>query len=84
MEEKLTKLAKLLGEENEKRLKDEVTDILIEHIREDLENTYAYLIPFDEWLEDIAESVKEDLQKKYEENMRAEVEKKMNDFMKGV
>lgn len=34
--ENVTKIAQLLGEKNERRLKDKITDILVECIRDEL------------------------------------------------
>ena len=36
--EELLAITKVLGEENEKRFKDAVTDLLIEQVKDDLEN----------------------------------------------
>ena len=42
--EKLLAITKLLGEENENRLKDAVTDLLIEQVKGDLHSISHYLI----------------------------------------
>ena len=49
--EELTKIAKLLGEDNEKRLKDKITDLLIQRVDEDLNDMCTYLIDFEETFE---------------------------------
>ena len=80
--EELTALAKLLGEENEKRLKEEVTDILIDYIKTDLENTGMYLVDFEELTKEVASSIQEEIKEKYAEILRNNVEKKLQELMK--
>ena len=51
--EKVTGLIKLLGEENEKRLKDTITDIIIDAVRDDVDSytRQSYIIDPDEFIE---------------------------------
>lgn len=65
----LSEIAKLLGEENEKRLKDAFTDLLIGRIQEDLECLEDYVLDysliFDEISRDVREYMKESLMDVY-------------------
>ena len=46
--EELLAITKVLGEENAIRFKDAVTDLLIEQVKDDLENLSNYLIDWEE------------------------------------
>ena len=73
-------IAKLLGETNEQKIKDEITNILIEAIREDVEDIYSCIIDwellFDEINRELHQIVKEKFVKKYLE----EAEKKWSEL----
>ena len=62
--EKLLAITKLLGEENEKRLKDAVTDLLIEQVKDDLHSISHYLIDWEELFEEIRGEIKEEFREK--------------------
>ena len=57
-------ITKVLGEENEKRFKDAITDLLIEQVRDDLENISNYLIDWEELIEEIKNEIKVEFQEK--------------------
>lgn len=77
----LTNIAELLGKENEKKLKDGVTDILLRQIEQDMEDRYKYdyIIAFDDIFEEVKKQIekefKEKLVEKYRERMNKELEK---------
>lgn len=79
--ENITQIANLLGEDNEKRLKDKITDLLIEQVESDLEDRYKYdyILAFDSIYEEVKEKIeeefKEKLMEKYRERMNKELEK---------
>lgn len=79
--QELSIIAKLLGEENEKRLKDSITDLLLEQIESDMEEKYKYdyIVAFDEIFEVIKEEIgqefRERLVEKYRERIDKELEK---------
>lgn len=54
----LSNLAKLLGEENEKKFKDAMTDLLIKQFEDDLENMSCYMIDYEEVFDDVRKEVK--------------------------
>ena len=53
----LTKLAILLGEENEKKFKDAMTDLLIRQFEDDLENMSEYMCDYEEIFDEVREEV---------------------------
>ena len=53
----LTTIAKLLGEENEKRLKDAITDLLINQFEDDLENMAEYMCDYSEIFDEVRKEV---------------------------
>lgn len=72
----MTEIAKLLGEENEKRLQDAITDILIQQAEKDIEEKYKYdyIVAFD----DIYDKVKNKIAKEFEEKLVAKYREKIN------
>lgn len=79
--EELTGIMKLLGEENEKKLREGITDLLLEQVERDLHDRYEYdyIIAFDEIYEEVKEQIeaefKEKLMEKYREQMNKELDK---------
>lgn len=73
--EKVLEIAKLLGEENEQRLKDAVTDLLIHQFENDLYSMADYMCDYEEIFDEVRKEVKsvmkEKIMKKYLE--KAEV-----------
>lgn len=67
--DELLGIAKLLGEENEKRLKDGIVDLLLQQVENDIEQKYKweYSIDFD----DMIESVKNEVESIVKEKMLA-------------
>lgn len=65
----LLNIVKLLGEENEKKLRDGITDLLLKRIEEDLEDIDIYLMDleamFDDFRRDIEKEAKDKIMKKY-------------------
>lgn len=74
--EKLTTIAKLLGEDNEKRLKEEITNLLIGQVEMDLEEKYKYeyILAFD----DLYEEVKEQMEKEFKERLASKYREQMD------
>ena len=81
MEETLT-IAKILGEENEKRLKATVTDLLIEQVKGDLDNMCHYLIDWEELFEEIRDEIKEEFRGKLREQYIKVAEEKLFEVFK--
>lgn len=53
-------IVKLLGEENEKKLKDGITDLLLETVKRDLEDKYSYdyILAFDDIYEEVQREIR--------------------------
>ena len=62
--EELLAITKVLGEENATRFKDAVTDLLIEQVKDDLENLSNYLIDWEELFDEIRAEIKEEFREK--------------------
>ena len=56
--EELTGIMKLLGEDNEKRLKDAITDLLINQFEDDLKNMTDYMFDYEEIFDEVRKEVK--------------------------
>lgn len=59
--EELTKIIQLLGADNEKRLRDSITDMLIENMQENINGMSVWLVDFEEMFEEIREEIKDDI-----------------------
>ena len=79
--ENLNSIIDLLGEENAQKLKNGITDLLLQQVEKDLEDRYEYeyILAFDSLFEEAKELVekefKEKLMEKYREYMNKELEK---------
>lgn len=80
--ENLTNIINILGEENEKRLKDGITDLLLRQVEKDLEDRYEYeyIVTFDDIYEEVNKQVKEELKEKLTNKYRELMNKKMSDI----
>lgn len=77
--EKILAITKLLGEENEKRFKDAVTDLLIEQVKDDLENMSNYLIDWEELFDEIRAEIKEEFREKVRTKYMKAAEEKLSE-----
>ena len=77
----LTQIAALLGEENEKKLKDTVTTMLIKRVEEDLDDMCTYIIDFEEAFDEVRRAIQEDVKKMMYEKYMAKMEEKMNELL---
>lgn len=76
----LTKIAKLLGEENEKKLKDAITDLLIHQFEDDLENMAEYMCDYDAIFDEVRENVTSIMKDKIVKAYIAKAEAKFNEL----
>lgn len=67
--EKVLEIAKLLGEENVQKLRDSITDALIERCKDELNDMSVWVIDyellFDEIQDEVRSIIKEKITKKY-------------------
>ena len=77
----ISELAKLLGEKNEKRLKEEFTDIIIERFRDDIENYDMYLIDYDKMFSEIEYEVTSMVKEKIRSAYMEQANKKIAEFL---
>lgn len=80
--EELLAITKVLGEENEKRFKDAVTDLLIEQVKDDLVNLSNYLVDWEELFDEIRTEIKEEFRAKLREKYVKVAEEKLSEVFK--
>ena len=78
--ENLSKIAKLLGEDNEKKLKDAMTDLLINQFEDDLQNMGEYMCDYDEIFDEVRKEVKSIMKDKISKAYIAKAEAKFNEL----
>lgn len=78
--EELTKIAELLGEKNEKRLKDSITDLLIERVDEDLRDMCTYLFDFEDLFDQVRKDVEKDIKEMIAKKYMDKMEEKINEL----
>ena len=76
----MTQVAALLGEENEQRLKDAVTDVLIRAAEKNIEEWMreCYVLDFSEMFDEIQAEVRAEVKKRIMKRVKAELEKENN------
>lgn len=75
---KLNQIIELLGEDNSTRLKNKITDLLIEKIADDLNGMDVYLIDFESMFEKIQEDVETNVRERIFKDYVKKVERKFN------
>lgn len=76
----LTGIMKLLGEENEKRLKDTITDLLINQFEDDLQNMTDYMCDYDEIFDEVRKEVTSIMKEKIKMIYLEKAEAKFNEL----
>lgn len=79
--EKILKIAELLGEENAQNIKDEISEILLDYLKSDLDNMCDYIIDFEELFEDVRKEVFSNVRDKMVKKYTAEIEKKFDELI---
>lgn len=82
MNNDFTKVADILGADNEKRLKDAITDALIEQAVYDIKDRYssAYCIDFDELMSNVSDEVNNEVKEQIKSRIMQIVMKKIEDM----
>ena len=73
-------IVKLLGENNEQKLKDTITDLLIDRFEDDLNDMSCYMIDYDQLFDEIRDEVKSVLKDKVAKVYLAKAEAKFNEL----
>ena len=76
----LNKLAKLLGEENEKRLKSSITDLLIEQVSDELRDNYDFLIDYEYLFNEVIDEIKEEFKNRVREKYMGIMDEKFSEL----
>lgn len=78
--EKILKIAELLGEENAQKIKDEITEILIEYLKNDLDSMCDYIIGYEELFGEVREQVFANVKDKMVKKYTSEIENKFEEL----
>lgn len=81
--EKLTKIAELLGEKNEQRLKDGITDAIIDRVVDDLRDYDMYLLDYDAMFSEIQKEVASVVKDKVLKLYMEQADKKLDQLLVG-
>lgn len=78
----LSFVATLLGEDNEKRLRDGITDLLLRQVENDLEDKYRYdfILAFDDIYKDVKEEIEDEFKEKLAKKYRQHMNKKLKEI----
>lgn len=76
----LNELSKLLGEENEKRLKSSITDLLIEQVADELRENYEYLIDYDHLFSEVIGEIEEEFKSRIREKYMGILDEKFSEL----
>lgn len=79
--EKILKIAELLGEENAQKIKDEISEILLDYLKSDLDNMCDYIIDYEDLFEDVRKEVFSNVRDKMVKKYTAEIEKKFDELI---
>ncbi len=77
--EKVMEIVALFGEDNVKRLRDGITDLLLEQVSQELNDMSVWLIDYESLLDEIREDVKADIKKKILPKYQEAVEKRVEE-----
>lgn len=78
--ENLSNIAKMLGEDNEKRLKDAMTDLLIQQFEDDLTNMTDYMFDYEGIFDEVRKEVTSIMKEKISKAYLAKVEAKFDEL----
>ena len=81
--EKVLEIAKLLGEENVNRLKDTVTDLLIQRCEDELESMDIYMVDYERMFDEIQDEVKAIMKNKIKNKYLEMAEGKFSELFGG-
>lgn len=76
----LNELAKLLGENNERRLKDGITDLLLEQVADELRDNYDYLIDYNHLFDEVIDEIREEFKSRVREKYIGMMEEKFSEL----
>lgn len=78
--EKLKKIVDLLGEDNVRRLQNEITDILIEGVQDEIETSNNYIIDYEILFDTIREEIEEDIKAKIIARYTKKLDRKLDEL----
>lgn len=75
----ILKIAELLGEDNAQKLRDGITEMLLEHVRTNLDDLSDYLLKFEKLFEEVSDEVCDNVKDKMIKKYTKEVGKKFEE-----
>lgn len=75
----MLRIAKLLGEDNAHKLKDGITEMLLDYVRANLENFSNYLLNFENLFDEVCREVSDEVKDKMIKKYTKEVGKKFEE-----
>ena len=78
--EKILEITRLLGEENANKIKDKITEMLIERVQEDLNEMGVYLVDFESLFDEVIDEVRTDLKNKIAQKYMEKAEEKFSEL----
>lgn len=82
--EKCLEVAKLLGEDNVNRLKDTITDLLIERCEDELDDMSIYMIDYENLFEEVEKEVRAVVKDKIMQVYLAKAEEKISKLAENI
>ena len=76
----ILKIAELLGEENAQKLKDSITELLLDTIKNDLDSMCNYLIDFEYLFDEVRDAVFANVKDKMVKKYTSEIERKFDEI----
>lgn len=77
---KINELTKLLGENNERRLKDGITDLLLGQVEDELRDNYDYLIDYNHLFDEVIDEIREEFKSRVREKYIGMMEEKFSEL----
>lgn len=79
--EELKQIVWLLGEENEQKIKNAITEMIIDNMQQNIDDMSVWLIDFETMFDEIREEIKDDIKKKVVNKYLDAVSKKVDEFI---
>lgn len=80
MRDELLNIVKILGEDNEKKLRDGITDLLLKRVEEDLDDVCIYLVDLQSMLDEVRKDIEKDVKEKIMKIYMEKIGEKLNDL----
>lgn len=82
MKNELKEIIGLLGEKNVEKLKDGITDLILNRIEEEINDTYSYFIDTEYIFEEVCNEIKEEVKDKMKDMYMKKLKEKLDSVLK--